>query len=145
MRRAAVTVSALALVAMLGAVVPAAAQSANSLPLNTIRDVGAALEACWRPPPIEDAFPGMQVTLVFSFNRNGAVMGEPRFTYSLHEAPTRVKAAYQRAAVDTLNRCTPLRFTSELGGAIAGHPFAVRFIDNRRIEKKDIEKREKSI
>ena len=102
--------------------------------------VGDALQACWRPPPIEEAHPGMEVTLVFSFNRDGAVMGEPRFTYSSRAASTRVKAAYQRAVVETLNRCNPLRFTPEAGAAIAGHPFAVRFIDGRRIER-----REKSI
>jgi hypothetical protein len=124
-----------------GAAGGAMGENASSGPrLNTIRDVGDALQACWQPPPIEEAHPGMEVTLVFSFNRDGAVMGEPRFTYSSRDASRRVKTAYQRAVVATLDRCMPLRFTPELGNAIAGHPFAVRFIDSRRIEK-----REKSI
>ena len=27
--------------------------------------------------------------------------------------------------------CTPLRFTEGLGGAVAGRPIAIRFVDNR--------------
>ena len=52
-------------------------------------------------------------------------------------APPDVKAAYQRAAVDMLNRCTPLPITKELGGAIAGRPFVIPIVDTRYDKKAD--------
>jgi hypothetical protein len=33
-----------------------------------------------------------------------------------------------------LERCTPLRFTPGLGGAIAGRPIAIRYVDNRNAQ-----------
>ena len=44
---------------------------------------------------------------------------------------TDMRAAYQRAVAAALKRCNPLAFTPKLGGALAGRPFAIRFIDNR--------------
>jgi hypothetical protein len=99
--------------------------------LNTINDVGEALQACWLPPPMEESLPGMQITVLFSFNRAGEILGEPRFTYLTPGVSTAVRAAYQRAVAATLKRCTPLNFTPALGGALAGRPFTMRFIDNR--------------
>jgi hypothetical protein len=34
-----------------------------------------------------------------------------------------------------LKRCAPLPFTQSLGGAVAGRPFIVRFIDNRKLKQ----------
>jgi hypothetical protein len=33
-----------------------------------------------------------------------------------------------------LDGCTPLRFTAGLGGAVAGRPIAIRYVDNRNAE-----------
>lgn len=100
-------------------------------PLNTIRDVFAAIHACWLPPPMDQAQEGMEIAVRFSFTRDGGILGEPRFTYLTRDVTQQVRTAYQRAVAATLARCTPLPFTPELGGAIAGRPFAIRFIDNR--------------
>jgi hypothetical protein len=35
------------------------------------------------------------------------------------------------AITAALERCTPLPFTDGLGGAVAGRPIAIRFVDNR--------------
>jgi hypothetical protein len=99
--------------------------------LNTINEVGEALQACWLPPPMEESRPGMQITVLFSFNRAGEILGEPRFTYLTPGVSTAMRASYQRAVAATLKRCTPLNFTPELGGALAGRPFTMRFIDSR--------------
>jgi len=99
--------------------------------LNTIRDVFAAVHACWLPPPIDQAYEGMEISVQLSFTRDGGILGEPRFTYLTRGVTQQVRTAYQRAVAATLARCTPLRFTPELGGALAGRPFAIRFIDNR--------------
>lgn len=99
--------------------------------LNTIQDVFAALRACWLPPPADQARKGTEITVVFSFNRGGEILGEPRFTYMTPGLSTDTRAAYQRAVAAALKRCNPLSFTPKLGGALAGRPFAIRFIDNR--------------
>ncbi len=99
--------------------------------LNTIADIVAALRACWVPPPLSDAHPGMQITVRFSFTRDGAILGTPRFTYALHGVEPAVRAAYERAVAATLERCAPLPFSPGLGQALAGQPFAIRFVDNR--------------
>jgi hypothetical protein len=99
--------------------------------LNTIQDVGAAFRSCWRPPPMDEARPGMQITVIVSFTRTGEILGEPRFSYLTRGATSEQRASYQQAVTDTLKRCTPLRFTEALGDALAGHPFAIRFVDDR--------------
>jgi hypothetical protein len=99
--------------------------------LNTTRQLFDALDACWIPPPMEQSRPGTEITIRFSLDRAGAIMGEPRFTYLTPTLPPNVKAAYQRAIADALNRCTPFRLSGGLGGAIAGQPISTRFIDDR--------------
>ena len=103
--------------------------------LNTINDVFTAFCACWKPPAESDARPGMEVTVRFSFNRNGAILGEPRFTFVTADVSAEVKAVYKRAVADTLTRCTPLTFTPALGNALAGRPISLRFIDDRGVKK----------
>ncbi len=48
--------------------------------LDTIRDVFARLHSCWKPPPRSRANP-IDITVVVSFNREGAILGRPRITY----------------------------------------------------------------
>jgi hypothetical protein len=103
--------------------------------LNTIQDVFTAFCACWKPPAESEAHPGMEVTVRFSFNRAGEILGEPRFTFVTADVSNEVKAVYKRAVADTLTRCTPLHFTPSLGGALAGRPFSLRFVDDRGIKK----------
>jgi hypothetical protein len=113
---------------------PAKPQAPLRMPqLNTLQDVFSALERCWRTndPPLDQARPGMNVTIILTFTRSGALQGEPRFTYVTREASEETKALYRRAAVAALNACAPLPFTEALGNAVAGHPFAKRFIDLR--------------
>jgi hypothetical protein len=101
--------------------------------LNTIRDLFDALRSCWVPPP---AVPqdGMQISVRLSFKRTGEIIGTPRITYSTPGASHEVRDAYYKAIMAALDRCTPLHFTNGLGGAIAGRPIAIRYIDNRMLE-----------
>jgi hypothetical protein len=101
--------------------------------LNTLRDVGMALEICWRAnePPLDQARPGMTVTVMLAFTRSGALLGEPRFTYITPEAKAETKALYQRAVVAAINACTPLPISEALGNALAGSPKIMPFIDRR--------------
>jgi hypothetical protein len=99
--------------------------------LDTIRDVFSALRACWKPPAKDVARPGTQMTVRLSFNRYGGPIAEPRVTYVTPDTPPDVRQVYRDAVADAFKRCTPLQFTDGLGGALAGRPFVIRYVDNR--------------
>ena len=103
--------------------------------LNTLKDLGAALQACWVPPPIDQSRPGMQITVMMSFRRNGELFGQPRITFEAAGATDDDRLAYRIAVAEMLKRCSPLPFTDALGNAIAGRPFTMRFIDNRKLKQ----------
>jgi hypothetical protein len=90
-----------------------------------------ALRHCWVPPPREDARPGMQMSVRFSFKRTGEIIGTPRVTYVSPDAPPEARESYRNAITAALDRCTPLPLSQGLGGAVAGRPIAIRFVDNR--------------
>ena len=112
----------------------AAPASAQPEQLDTIKDVFAKLHSCWRPPPASRANP-MDITVIVSFNREGAILGQPRITYESANAGENDRIAYRIAVMETLQRCTPLPFTEGLGGAVAGRPFAVTFRTRKRPPK----------
>lgn len=102
--------------------------------LNTIADLFAALRSCWQPPPQSEAREGMQISVRFSFKRSGAIFGAPQVTYATRDAPAEVRKTYLSAITASLDSCTPLPFSEGLGGALAGRPIMIRFIDNRTTE-----------
>jgi hypothetical protein len=107
-------------------------------PLEQLDEIGPVLSKCLQLPPREVARPGMQVTMRLGFSKAGTVLGTPRFTYITHEAPDAVRAAYRSAATGMLDRCQPLPLTAGVGGAIAGRPFIISIIDDRKDTKDDI-------
>jgi hypothetical protein len=47
-----------------------------------------------------------------------------------------VRLAFKRdGEMAALKRCTPLHFTDGMGGAVAGRPIAIRFVDSRTIDR----------
>lgn len=109
--------------------------TASDHPLASIRDMFAALRACWVPPPKDEARHGMEYTIRFAFKRDGEIVAPPRVTYASHDAPADVRDIYRDAVNAALKRCTPLHFSDGMGGAVAGRPIAIRFVDNRTIDK----------
>jgi hypothetical protein len=103
--------------------------------LNTINDMGAALRACWVPPPLEQSRAGMQITVQMTFKRNGELFGKPRITFESPGASEDERLAYRVAVAQMLKRCTPLPFTDGLGNAVAGRPFTMRFSDDRKLKQ----------
>jgi hypothetical protein len=110
-------------------------KAADDHELDTIRDMFAALRDCWVPPPKDEARHGMEYTIRFAFKRDGAVIAPPRMTYASHDAPQDVRNVYRGAIDAALKRCTPLHFSEGMGDAIAGRPIAIRFVDERTIDK----------
>ena len=108
--------------------------------VNTIREVIAKLGTCWRPPPASRAHPGIDITVMVSFNRNGDILGHPRITYESEAATDNDRLMYRIAVMEALQRCTPMPFTETMAGAVAGHPFVVQF-RNRKPPPQPAEKR----
>ncbi len=102
---------------------------------NRLDEIGPLLSRCLRMPDYDIARPGMQITIRLAFTRDGAILGEPRFTFITPGVSPEVWAAYQRAVVDMLSRCTPLPITKELGDAIAGRPFVIPIVETRKEKK----------
>ena len=103
--------------------------------LDTIGDLFAALRSCWSPPPADVAREGMQMSVRFSFKKSGEMIGPPRMTFSTAGTPADVRATYLKAINASLDACIPLKFTDGLGGALAGRPIAIRYVDNRDLGK----------
>ena len=108
--------------------------AAEERKLDTIRDMFAALRTCWEPPPKAEARHGMEYTIRFAFRRDGEMIAPPRMTYASHDASAEIRDRYRNAIDAALKRCTPLHFTEAMGGAVAGRPIAIRFIDERTID-----------
>jgi hypothetical protein len=108
--------------------------TANDHALDSISAMFAALRACWVPPPKDAARHGMEYTVRFAFKRDGEIVAPPRVTYASHDAPANVRDIYRDAVEAALKRCTPLHFSDGMGGAVAGRPIAIRFVDNRIVD-----------
>jgi hypothetical protein len=124
--------------AALLSVSPAWAQGGEGQ-VNTIREAVARLGRCWKAPPLARANP-IDITVVVSFNRAGEILGRPRITYESEQATDNDRLQYRIAVMEALQRCSPMPFTESMAGAVAGHPFAVKF-HNRKPPPQPIEKR----
>lgn len=103
--------------------------------LDTIGDLFAALRSCWSPPAVDDAREGMQMSVRFSFKRSGEMIASPRLTYATAGVTADTRTTYLKAINGSLDACLPLKFTGGLGGALAGRPIAIRYVDNRELGK----------
>ena len=103
--------------------------------LDTIGELFAALRSCWSPPPVQSAREGMQMSVRFSFKRSGEIIAAPRVTFATAGAPAEVRDTYFRAISVSLDACMPLKFSGGLGGALAGRPIAIRYVDNRELDQ----------
>ncbi|MGB8402231.1 hypothetical protein [Bradyrhizobium sp.] len=101
--------------------------------LDTIGDLFAMLRSCWSPPPADGARQGMQMSVRFSFKRSGDMIAAPRLTFATSGVPADTRALYLKAITASLEGCLPLKFTGGLGGALAGRPIAIRYVDNREL------------
>jgi hypothetical protein len=108
--------------------------------LDSIGDLFAALRACWTPPPTDVARQGMQMSVRFSFKKSGEMIAPPRLTFATDGASADTRSAYLKAINASLDGCLPLKFTGNLGGALAGRPIAIRYVDNRDLKQTSSDK-----
>jgi hypothetical protein len=114
---------------------PLAQAGAEEAKIDTLQQMFARLKHCWRAPQLPQGDPGMQITVLVSFKRNGEILGRPRITFETKDATADDSLAYRVAVMETLQRCTPMPFTEGLGGAVAGRPMTLRFDDRRNFLK----------
>lgn len=106
-------------------------------PLDTLGDLYAALRSCWAAPDPDVAREGMEMSVRFAIKRDGALIAPPRLTYATPGVPAQTRDVYRHAIDESLARCAPLSLSKGLGGAIAGRPLMVRFVDNRDLKPGD--------
>ncbi|MGH6859804.1 MAG: hypothetical protein ACRECY_06080 [Phyllobacterium sp.] len=96
---------------------------AHAEALQTMNDVGRAIEACWTVPE------GVQgsVTLSFSFKRDGTLFGRPRTTAIGVKGDQKTRDQFIASAVQALETCTPLTLSPALAQGIAGQVFTMPF------------------
>ncbi len=70
----------------------------------------------------------------FSFNKAGNLIGPPRLTFATPGVSPEIRTTYLDAINASLKACLPLKFTGRLGGALAGRPIAIRYVDNRELK-----------
>lgn len=105
--------------------------------VDTIRDLFAALRACWLAPDRDDERNDLQMAVRFAFKRTGELIGEPRVTYTTPGIDADTRKTYRQAIDEALGRCTPMPFTNGMAGAIAGRPIAIRYVDKRNRQERE--------
>jgi hypothetical protein len=93
--------------------------------INTVREVRAALRACWVPPGL--AHGNMTISVRMSFKHNGELLGTPLITYTSLVISEDERRAYRAVLDETIAKCTPLPFSDAFGSVIAGRPINMRF------------------
>jgi hypothetical protein len=108
---------------------------AEETPANTVQEMVAKLKQCWKPPALSRSSPGMELTVMVSFTRHGAIFGHPRIVHESPDASDDDRLQYRLALMKTLESCTPVSLTGGLGDAVAGRPFRIRFDGRKRTPK----------
>ncbi|RUZ38011.1 hypothetical protein, partial [Mesorhizobium sp. M7A.F.Ca.US.003.02.1.1] len=78
-------------IAVAGVMLAGAVHASSAAELNTMDDVGAAIQACWTPPAGAGT---ASVTLSFSFKRDGTLIGPPRPTAIKVEGDAKAKKSF---------------------------------------------------
>jgi hypothetical protein len=101
--------------------IPCAAEA--PAPANTIVEILTGLKRCLAPVAMAV---GTEVTIQFSVNRRGGLIGKPRITYAHWTGDETARKQSALAIAEGFDRCLPMSITDKLGGAIAGRPMAFR-------------------
>ena len=120
--------------AFAGAVLVALAAPSQAVePANTIKAMFEEIKTCVGSLPLPA---GTDVTLQFSLNRRGGLIGKPRLTHAHWEGDDAAQKSAATAISAAFDRCVPVSITDGLGGAIAGRQLLFRFVGGARHEQK---------
>ncbi|MER8392811.1 hypothetical protein NKH98_02265 [Mesorhizobium sp. M0833] len=112
------------MIVIAGAMLVGATGQSNAATLNTMPEVGAAIQACWTPPANAG---NSTVTLSFSFRRDGTLIGRPKPTAIRVAGEEKARQAFVDAAVAAVDHCLPLSFSPALAEGIPGKVFTLQF------------------
>ena len=93
-------------------------------PLTTMDEVGAAIMSCWKPPA---GVKKSTVTLSFSLKSDGSLIGPPQPTFINVAGDEKLRQQFVAAALDAVDRCTPVELSPALAQGIGGQPFTMEF------------------
>jgi len=101
--------------------------------LNTLKDIGLALAICWTAhlPPVEQARPGMRVSVMLTFTKTGENPGEPRFTFVTREASPKPGRSISAVAAARHRHLHAAALLGRARNAVAGRPNIFPFVDWR--------------
>ena len=100
----------------------AVAGSARAEPANNFDALFAGINTCLKPLRLAE---GTDVTILFSLNRRGGIIGQPRLTH-VHWGKTADPKRDAQAIAEGFNKCLPAEISDAFGGAIAGRLFTYR-------------------
>jgi hypothetical protein len=99
--------------------------------IERLRDLSVFIGTCWKRPGRQLGDSGQEMSIRMSFSRRGEVIGKPRITFYKPSPDAELREAFVNSVKAALERCTPLPFSENFGGAIAGRPLTFRFVDAR--------------
>jgi hypothetical protein len=114
---------------------PRAAPVRPTHELNTLKDIYDAVRRCYLPPSLDQAFPGMRITVQFAYTRAGNLFGKPHILFETAGISPQHQSAYRAAVAAALVRCSHLPFSESLGNAVAGRILAIQFFDDRNLKR----------
>lgn len=92
-------------------------------PADTLTELRNELNTCLRGAKSGEV---VDITIVFSLKRDGGLLGKPTIRYSKMPDSPDAQRRVADAVAKALQGCLPLSITDRFGGAIAGHPLAIR-------------------
>jgi hypothetical protein len=98
-------------------------------PANTLMEMWSHFRFCLRSAHIDK---GVDLTLRFSFKRDGSLNGKPTISYFNMPEDTETERRNAEAIARAFDRCLPVEISDALGNAIAGRPMWIRFHGPRR-------------
>lgn len=112
-----------------GAISAGVACPSSAATINTMDDVGVAIQSCWTPPA--DAGKST-VTLSFSFKHDGSLIGPPRPTAVKVSGDDKARKAFIEAAIAAVKNCTPLTLSPALAKGIGGNVFTLQLVSPKQ-------------
>jgi len=103
--------------------------------INTLQDLMAAFAGCWEPPPADASRGPVDLTFQVSFKRSGELFGKPRTVVFARAVTDEERKRHYTAVAEAVDRCSRMPFTESMGGAVAGRPFRINFLDRRNSRK----------
>ena len=87
--------------------------------------------SCWKPPAgVEKS----TVTLSFSLKSDGSLVGPPQATFIDVAGDEGVRRQFIAAAMDAVDRCTPVELSPTLAQGIGGNPFSMEFASSDKAQ-----------